>query len=907
MRWLSELGRRMRMLAGGRRFDRELEEEMALHRELRAQEKRSAGMDEDEARHAAQRQFGNELRLREISGDAWGWRWLEHLAHDVLYSLRQLRLNPGFAAAAILSLALGIGANAAIFQLLNAVRLRVLPVDNPQEIVEIRAESLQGSSGGFYGWNPQATYAQWEQIQRQHEPFSGVFAWAGMGFNLAQGGEAQWASGILVSGEYFGVLGVSPFIGRLFDESDDRRGCGAPPAVLSYAYWQSKYGGDASVIGRKLTLEGHAAEIAGVTPPSFFGVEPGRRFDIAVPLCAEGLLRGENSRLDRRRDWWLTMMGRLKPGTSSEQATAYLRSISPGVYEATLPEGYNPEDRKSYLNFKLGAYPAGSGVSFLRQQYEESLWILLAIAGMVLLIACANLANLMLARASAREREIAIRMALGASRSRLMRQLLSESLLLAAAGALLGGWLAGSLSRALVAFVSTRQTQPWVLELERDWRVLAFTAALAILTCVLFGLAPAMRATRSGPGETLKAGTRGATAGRERYGLRRALVVTQVALSLVLVASALLFGRSFQNLVMQDAGVRQEGMLVTEVDFSRLKVPRERRIDFHRELLARVRAVPLVDAAAHAYIVPLRGDSWNEWVWRTEQTRERKALAWFNRVSEGYFATVGIALLAGRDFDARDAANAPKSAIVNEAFAKRFFAGASPLGARFVTQGNASLPATEYEIVGLVADAKYRSLRDEILAAVYLPLAQEAEPTQDAAFVIRTDSPLPAVSSGVKIAMAELSPQIGLEFRVLKTLIRARLQQERLMATLSGFFGALAIVLAAVGLYGVISYMVTRRRNEIGIRMALGAQTRNVLALVLREAGVLVAVGLAIGTLLTLAAGRAAGSMLYGLQPYDAAMMSLAVVFFAAVALAASYVPARRAARLDPLSTLREE
>ncbi len=833
-------------------------------------------------------------------------RWLEHLGQDVMYSLRQLRLNPGFAAAAILSLALGIGANAAIFQLLNAVRLRVLPVENPQQIVEIRAESLQGSSGGFYGWNPQATYAQWEQIRRQHEPFSGVFAWAGTRFNLAQGGEAQYASGILVSGEYFGVLGVAPFIGRLFDESDDRRGCGAPPAVLSYAYWQREYGGDPSVIGRKLTLDGHAAEIAGVAPPNFFGVEPGRRFDIAAPLCAEGLLRGENSRLDMKHGWWLTMMGRLKPNTSSEQATAYLRSISPGVYEATLPEGYNPDDRKSYLNFKLAAYPAGSGVSFLREQYEESLWILLAIAGMVLLIACANLANLMLARASARQREIAIRMALGASRSRLMRQLLSESLLLAAAGALLGGWLAGSLSRAMVAFVSTQQTR-WVLELEPDWRVLGFTAALAILTCVLFGLAPAIRATRSGPGETLKAGSRGASAGRERYGLRRALVVTQVALSLVLVASALLFGRSFQNLVMQDAGLRQEGMLVTEVDFSRLNVPRERRLDFYREMLARLRGVPGVDAAAQAVIVPLSGSGWNEWVWRAEHTREQRMLAWFNRVSENYFSTTGIALLAGRDFDARDAVNATKTAIVNEAFAKRFLAGATPLGARFVTEGNASMPSTQYEIVGLVADAKYRSLRDEVFPAVYLPVAQESEPTQDAAFVIRTDSPLSAVSAEVKRAMTELSPQIWLEFSVLKTVIRARLQQERLMATLSGFFGALAIVLAAVGLYGVISYMVTRRRNEIGIRMALGAQARNVLTLVLREAGVLVAVGLAIGTLLTLAAGRAASSMLYGLQPYDAAMMSLAVVFFAAVALAASYLPGRRAARLDPLATLREE
>ncbi|MGH9791036.1 MAG: ABC transporter permease, partial [Candidatus Acidiferrales bacterium] len=745
--------------------------------------------------------------------------------------------------------------------------------------------------------------AQWEQIQRQHEPFVGVFAWAGARFNLELGGEARYASGILASGEYFRVLGVSPFIGRLFDESDDQRGCGTLPAVLSYAYWQREYGGDPSVIGRKQMLDGHAAEIAGVTPPNFFGVEPGRNFDIAAPLCAEGLLRGENSRLDEKRDWWLTVMGRLKPGVSAEQATAYLRSISPGLYEATLPEGYSEEDRKSYLNFKLGAYPAGSGVSFLREQYEESLWILLAIAGMVLLIACANLANLMLARASAREREIAIRMALGASRSRLMRQLLSESLLLAMVGAVLGGWLAGLLSRALVSFVSTESTR-WVLELQPDWRVLGFTAALAVLTCVLFGLAPAIKATRRGPGETLKAGARGTSAGRERYGLRRVLVVTQVALSLVLVAGALLFGRSFQKLVTQNAGMRQEGVLVAEIDFTKLGVPRERRVDFYGELLARVRGVPGVASAAQARIVPLSGSGWNQWVWRPEQTREQKVLGWFNRVSEGYFRTVGIALLAGRDFDARDGSNAPKTVIVNETFAKRVLGGASPLGARFVMEDEGSL--IQYEVVGLVTDAKYRSLRDEVFPAVYVPVSQDAEPPLYATLLMRADS-LPAVSAEVKRGLAQINPQIGLEFSVLKTVIRARLQQEWLMATLSGFFGALAIVLAAVGLYGVISYMVTRRRNEIGIRMALGAQARNVLALILREAGVLVAVGLAIGTLLTLAAGRAASSMLYGLQPYDAAMMSLAVVFFAAVALAASYLPARRAARLDPLSTLREE
>ncbi|HEX9761261.1 MAG TPA: ADOP family duplicated permease, partial [Candidatus Acidoferrales bacterium] len=639
----------------------------------------------------------------------------------------------------------------------------------------------------------------------------------------------------------------------------------------------------------------------------FFGPEPGRSYDVAVPLCAEELLWGEDTRITRRHSWWLTVMGRLKPGVTMEQAFAYLNSISPGIFEATLPEGYDEADRKNYLGFKLSAYPAGAGVSQLRSQYEDSLWLLLGIAGLVLLIACANLANLMLARASARQREIAIRMALGASRGRLVCQLLSESLLLAASGAVLGGLMAAWLSEALVAFVSTQRNQ-WMLELKMDWRILTFMATLTVLTCVLFGLTPAMRATRTGPGEALKAGGRGTTAGRERFGLRRALVVTQVSLSLVLVVGALLFGRSFQKLVTQDVGLRQEGILQTYLNFNPMPVPQEQRLSFTQEMLEKVRGIPGVTGVAHVWVTPLTGSTWNHQVWMDGQSQQSRSLVWFNRVSESYFQTMDIPLLAGRNFDARDSLTAPPVAIVNEAFARRYALGPHVIGMRFWRDQTASSPSSAFEIVGLVRDSKYSSLREEEgQPTVYLPMSQDTQPSLDVTFLVRAEIPLESVSASIKQVLAAVNPRIGVDFIVYKSLIEARLQQERLMATLSAFFGGLAAVLAAIGLYGVISYMVARRRGEIGIRMALGAQTRDVLQLILREAAVLVAVGLAAGTLLALAAGRAASSLLYGLQPYDAGAMGGAVVVLGAVALLASYMPARRAARLDPISTLREE
>ncbi len=478
------------------------------------------------------------------------------LLQDLRFGLWMLAKNPGFTAVAVATLALGIGANTAIFQLVDAVRLRTLPVSNPQQLARVQLADRTGWRGSQASWYPALTNPLWEQIRDHQQVFSGVFAWANFDFNLAPEGEKRPARGLWVSGDLFRVLGVQPIRGRVFTAADDHRGCGLPGAIISYPFWQREFGRDRSVVGRKVTIDHHPIEIIGVTPASFFGLEIGRSFDVALPICSQAILGGEYNWLDAGTVWWLTVMGRLTPGESLTRANAQLSAISPGIFEATLPKNYPAVNVKDYLKFKLTAVAGGTGVSWLRDQYGDPLWLLLATAGLVLLIACANLANLMLARATTREREIAIRLAVGASRGRLIRQLLVESLVLATLGGGAGLMLAGMLSAFLVSLLNT-QGNPLFLDLNADWRVLAFTSGLAVLTCVLFGLAPALRATRLAPGAVMKADSRGLTANRERFGLGRALVATQVALSLVLLVGAVLFSRTLHNLLTANPGFRE--------------------------------------------------------------------------------------------------------------------------------------------------------------------------------------------------------------------------------------------------------------------------------------------------------------------------------------------------------------
>ena len=793
---------------------------------------------------------------------------MQTIWQDLRYGARLLLLNPGFAIVAILSLALGIGANTAIFQLLNAVRIRTLPVKNPQELAVVRIIDRHWNSGRFTGPYSQLTNPLWEQIRDHQQAFSSIFAWDREGLNLSTGGEARYAQGIWVSGDFFKVLEVTPILGRVFTPADDQRGCGSPNAVISYSFWQHEFGGAPGVLGRKLTLEGHPFEIIGITPASFYGVEVGRSFDVAIPICSEPIIRGEDSMLEMRHGWWLAAMGRLNPGWTLARATAHLTALSPGFLEATLPPVYDAEASKKYFAYKFGAFPADTGFSNLRRNYESPLWLLLSIAGLVLLIACANLANLMLARASAREREIGIRLALGASRGRLIRQLLSESLLLAAVGATLGAGVAQVLSRLLVSYLSTKGSQLFV-DLNPDWRVLGFTAGLAVLTTVLFGLTPALRATRVSPSEVLKSNGRGLTTGRERFSLRRALVVSQVAISLVLLVGALLFVRSLRNLVTLDAGFRQDGILITELDLTRLKLPPERRQTYKRELLDHIRAIPGVFAAADTSIVPVSGNGWNEEVEIVGTEKVKKEDSNLARITPDYFKTLGTPILVGRDFDDRDTATSPKVAIVNETFARKFLDGANPVGRRFRVIEYVGRPTFLYEIVGFVKDTKYYNLKDDFAPIIFVPAFQDQRPDLFAQFLIRSSLPLTGLLSEVKHTIGEASPEINIDFHVFKTQIRESLLRERLMATLSGFFGFLAALLATIGLYGLISYTVARRTNEIGIRMALGAQRGDVVKMVLREAGVLLAIGLGVGTALSLVAAKTASSMLFGLKPRD--------------------------------------
>jgi predicted permease len=828
------------------------------------------------------------------------------LLADLRHGIRTLRQNPGFTTIAILSLALGIGANTAIFQLLSAVRLRTLPVTEPGRLAMVQFVDTHGQRGSHVTPYPALTNPQWERLRDSQEAFSGMLAWWPNNFGMGSPSNLRQVRGLFVSGDFFRVLGVPAIRGRVLTADEDHRGCGVPGAVISYAFWQRQFGGKASAIGSKLTLNYQPVEVIGVTPASFTGLEVGRGFDVAVPICSQAALWISGNWLDSGTTWWLNAMGRLKPGGTFEQATGRLKVLSPGLFQFTLPANYPRINIQDYLNFKLTTVPAASGVSLLRRDYTDPLLLLLITAGLVLLVACANLANLMLARAAAREHEIAVRLAIGASRFRLIYQLMAESLLLAGCGAAAGLYLSGVLSRSLIAMLAT-QGNPISLDLTLDREVLAFTVALATLTCLLFGLAPAWRATRIGAADAMRMKGRGVAGNRERFGVRQILVVSQVALSLVLVVGALLFSGSLRKLQAVDAGFQQNGVLLADIDFRRVQIPPDRRIAFKHQLLDKLRALPGIDGAAEVQIPPLSGSSTSNSVWVDGDESARRVEAYFNRVSSGYLKTMGMPLLAGRDFQAGDTASAPRAAIVNQSFARKLGLGDNPVGKRFRRENTPTDPEISVEIVGLVRDSKYIDLREEFRPIVFLSTDQNAGSPADAELVIRTSAPLADAIARTRAAIAETSGEITIDLQSFASTVAEGLIRERLIATLSNFFGILAILIASIGLYGVMSYLVARRTNEIGVRMALGANRSQILSLILGQSARLLGVGLAAGAILTIAAGQTVKSLLFGLKPNDAGTLALAIFVLAIVTQAASYLPARRAAHLEPSAALREE
>lgn len=901
MSWL----RRWRNTFRSERLDHELDDEFAHHLAEAADRLEAQGLTREEALRMGKLRLGNYSIQKENTREMNIALWLDQTRADLLYGLRQLRLSPGFTAVAVTSLALGIGANTAIFQLVNAIRLKALPVQDPQRLAIVKYVQPSHRSGWGSGRNVELTYPQFQQLQNHSEPFSGIFAFSGERFNLAIGGEPRFAEGLYASGDFFRVLGVPAILGRTFSARDDNEFSCNAGAVISYAFWQREFGGDPQAPGRKLTLDGYPVPVIGVAAPSFFGVEVGVNDDVVVPMCSDRLI-SERSRLSLRTAWWLSIMGRLKPGWTLERATAYVRAMSPRIMQATLPSEYNPSFAKLFLTNKLYVADASNGVSGLRREYEQPLYVLLGISALVLLIACANLANLLIARATARESEIAVRLAIGACRGRLLRQLLVESLLLACSGTLLGCAVAVALSRSLVALISSSQSELYI-DTGMDWRVLGFAAALAVLTCLLFGLLPALRATRLSPVSVMRAAGR-TTMTRERFTLRRALVVLQVALSLVLLAGALLFVRSFRNLLTADPGFQAEGILSVGIDLGKAPVSKDGRQSVYKDLMEKFSAIPGVLSAAQVDSTPISGESWDENIGvggEVAATSHKKS--WFNRASPGYFHTMGIHLLAGRDFDTHDTPVSKKIAIVNEQFAAKFLRGRNPVGQSFRLETDAGKPEPLFEIVGVVENTKYEELREDFRPIGFFPMAQDDSAPSGMNFVLRIAGSPALIIRSVKASVAEVSPLMGIEIHPFSAQLADSLLRERLMATLSASFGLLAALLATLGLYGVIAYMVARRRKEIGIRMALGSDRAGVIGLVLREAAVLLSIGLSAGVAISLWAGRLAEAMLFGVKPRDLLSLSVACALLGVIALVASYLPARRAAAADPMAALRIE
>jgi predicted permease len=824
------------------------------------------------------------------------------LGRDFRFALRLMRQTPVVSAVAMLSLALGIGANVAIFNLVNALMLKALPLHEPERLVLLQFPSTDA------GQPPRTSFTnpQWEYLRDHQDFLGGALAVGTTRVNLNAGGEARQVAGLLASGRFFDVLGVMPIIGRTFTVEDDRRkgGTDGPVVVLSHAFWQREYGGDRGVLGRAIYLDGHAFTVIGVAPPEFFGIEVGRTFDVAIPLGTEPILRGAESSLDQRSSWWLRMFARLAPGQTVAQANARLAAFHPSLREATMPQDWRPQDQKNYLAQPLTAGPGATGISGLRTRYSQPLYVLLGIVALVLLVACGNMANLLLAQSTARQREIAIRLSLGASRWVVARQLLIESMLLSFLGAIAGVLLAFWGSRALVNLISTR-TAIVTLDLAMDWRVLGFTMLVGMVTGLLFGVAPALRATGLTPAAALRDHSRGVVSGGGRFNLGHGLVALQVAISFVLVLGASLFVRTLVDLTSQNMGFDESRVLIASVDLRRTNLTDKERPAFFARIRDAVAQAPGVEAAAVSVLTPMSNSVWNNLiVVPGYDAPERDRIANFNRVTPDYFKVMSTPVLSGRDVSVTDSVGAPKIALVNEAFARKFLSGQDPLGKTF-TIGTGPR-ATTQQIVGLVADAKYVSLREPPPPTMYVAWEQTETASSVARVSVRVNGAANGHRATVLRAIEGVHKEAVVDFKAFEEDVRAAVIQERLIASLSAFFGGLALLLAALGLYGVMSYSVARRRNEIGIRMALGAEPGSVMRLVLWNVALVTLLGLVLGAAVSMGTGRFVNTLLFGLVASDTTMVAVAAVTLGTAAIVAGYLPARRAARVDPMAALRE-
>jgi predicted permease len=874
-------------------LDPDLDRELRDHLDLEAEERLQECLTQEDARYAAHRAFGNPTLIKEDIRAMRPWAKLDPLAKDLRYALRTIRKNASFSAAAILSLALGIGANTAIFSLIDALILRSLPVRDPAELVQLLLVQ-QGRPVNSFGYPPIGALATLT------DTFSGVCGFSSFAFNATSQEGIERVTGAWVTGGYHPTLGLAPFAGRLLTPDDDRPG--APPvAVLSYSYWDARYARDFGVVGRSIQLEGKPVTIVGISPRGFTGATVGDAANLTLPVAVLPQLFPERAQQLESGSQWLRVLARPQPGISPAQAKARLAVVWPNLAPIATTPRMSALQRQVMLNSSIDLAPGGTGLSSLRNQFRQPLLVLMAVTGLVLLIACANFANLLLARGAARSKEIALRFAIGAGRGRIVRQLLTESLTLSTMGAVLGIGLAAIGSRLLVALLPGNRRV--VLDLQPDAGVLLFTCAIALATGILFGLVPSLRATAIGPGAALKADA--SITPRTRSRLLPTLVVSQVALSLVLLIGAGLFVRTLQNLESLDPGFRSEGVLLVSLNASHAGYKDLRLAALYQDLLSRFSHLPGVDSASISFNTPLSGGIYSDSVSINGQPLTRE-VAHFNSVSPRYFETIGTPLVLGRDFDERDSLNAKPAAIVNEAFVRRYFPEGHPLGQQFMKAGPSKVP---FEIVGVVKDTVSQTLREQAPPFVYLPYFQHPETIATATFEIRAGSSLARTAALLRDELRSKFPAtpVQLEIEGMTEHVQRTLVQERMLAALGACFGILALVLAAVGLYGLLAYSVTRATSEIGIRMALGAQRAEVLRLIFGSALRLLAFGIALGIPAAVAASRLIAAMLFGLTATDPLTIVAATVLLGAAALLAALLPALRASHVDPMVALRYE
>ena len=918
MRWIYKLPLRFRSLLRKSRVERELSDELRFHLEKLIEEKVAQGMAPEEARHAALREIGGIEQITEKCRDMRRVNYIEHFLQDVRYGLRMLRKSPTFTAVAVLTLALGIGANTAIFSLIDAVMLRSLPVKNPQQLVQLKWISggvwpKDTTTSGYGGAS--FSYPWLEQLRAHNTSFSSVFAFASLGFdkpnvNINVGGEPRLGSGMMISGDFFSGLGVTPILGRAIVDEDEKPG--APlAAVISYSFWTNRFVRNPSAVGATIKLNDVPFTIAGVAPPEFFGLDAGRVPDVWIPVIDRTELRpwasppagGEPMRTSNHW-WWINVMGRLKAGVSEAQA----RTATDALFRASTAASLNLEPGSAEVP-RADLISASHGLNRLRRRFSQPLLVLMVVVALVLLIACANVAGLLLARASARRKEISVRMALGASRARLVRQLLTESLLLSgiggAAGLLFASWFSG----ALVRLISSGGTAI-VLDVRPDPVILAFTAAAAVATGVLSGLAPAFRGTHVDVTPALKESGALLAGGRSaRASLGKSLVVAQVALSLLLLVGAGLFLRTLENLRGQDFGFDRSHLLMFGVDPMQAGYSGARIKSIYVKLLDALRGIAGVRSASISQLGLITGwqSSGPIYVDGFVSSSEEDTFAEWNSVGSDFFETVGIRRLLGRGIEQRDIDGASRVAVVNEVLARHYFGDANPIGRHF-NQGTTRDLKHDYEIIGVVQSAKYADVREAPPRTFYVPYTLDPPRPGGMYFEVNTASDPSAMVAAVRATVRQIDPGLPLfDLKTQDAQIDESLMQERLFAELSGFFGALAVLLAGIGLYGLLSYAVTQRFREIGIRVALGALPRDVLRLVIWQGIGLTLIGLAIGIAAALGVTRLMDSLLYGVQATDPLTFVGVSLILLGVALFACSVPARRAMQVDPMVALRYE